>query len=285
MRKLDEKNTSIIYTFCSLFTVLCSLLLISCPNPLMTEVLGIKTIYFNANGGSPVPPSQELWKNEKIKQPSNPSREGAFSSCGNLVSVNIPAATTIGNNAFSGCNNLVDVNFPAVTSIGDYTFADCYSLTNVSFPAATSIGEWVFGDCDSLTSVSFPAATTIGDYAFAACASLATAYFPSVINIGNSAFAYTENTPLTITLGSAAPALELSIFDGVTGKTVTVQIPNGATGYSPAASPFTGTQATVSGTIVNWGNGFRGGGWNGSAFTGAATLVNTEVTMDIVVRP
>ncbi|MCL2276712.1 MAG: leucine-rich repeat domain-containing protein [Treponema sp.] len=273
----------------------------------MTEVLGIKTIYFNANGGSPVPPSQELWKNEKIKQPSNPSREGAFSSCGNLVSVNIPAATTIGNNAFSGCNNLVDVNFPAVTSIGDYTFADCYSLTNVSFPAATSIGEWVFGDCDSLTSVSFPAvtsigewvfgdcdsltsvsfpaATTIGDYAFAACASLATAYFPSVINIGNSAFAYTENTPLTITLGSAAPALELSIFDGVTGKTVTVQIPNGATGYSPAASPFTGTQATVSGTIVNWGNGFRGGGWNGSAFTGAATLVNTEVTMDIVVRP
>jgi len=54
-------------------TFLCflTLALFSCTNPLFEQVLGLKTITFNTNGGSHVP-EQKLFKGEKITRPKDP---------------------------------------------------------------------------------------------------------------------------------------------------------------------------------------------------------------------
>ena len=162
----------------------------------------------------------------------------------------------------TGKNFIIEIILPdgALTipagDLNTNAFRNFSQLRSVSGENVNSIGSTAFRGT-SIESVDFPAATTIGD----------------------GAFALTRNTALTITLGSNAPMLGTTIFgSSPNSRTVTVQIPNGATGYSP----FNGTQVTVSGanTDVNWGNGFRGGGWNGSTFTNASS-VNTGVTVNI----
>ena len=241
----------------------------------------------------------------------------AFSYCTSLTSISFPSATSIGADAFTQCTSLTSISFPAATTIASNPFIGCSSLTNfnltgsgdlsvlengkvlvrnttelVAYPSAsgvitmgsiTSIGEVAFGYCTSLTSVSFPVATTIGGSAFSGCTSLTSVSIPAATSIGIYAFSYTGDAPLSITLGSAAPAyLVTNIFQVVTNKNVTVQIPNGATGYSPATSPFNGTQAMVTGTDTtqNWANALRGLGWDGTNY-GSGT-VNTGVTVVIV---
>jgi hypothetical protein len=54
-------------------------------------------------------------------------------------------------------------------------------------------------------------------------------------------------------------------------KTVTVKVPSGATGYG--STP--GNTAEVC-----WGNGFRGGGWNGSTFI-SSELVRGNIDLAI----
>jgi len=59
----------------SLLIVTCSLLIASCGNPLMEQILEPKTVSFNSNGGSSVA-SQTLYKGQKINKPSNPAKSG-----------------------------------------------------------------------------------------------------------------------------------------------------------------------------------------------------------------
>jgi hypothetical protein len=62
----------------SLFLIpLVSLAICACSNPLMGSLLETKTIFFDSNGGSYVPP-QTLFKNEKISVPRTPVKEGYF---------------------------------------------------------------------------------------------------------------------------------------------------------------------------------------------------------------
>jgi len=145
----------------------------------------------------------------------------AFSSCGSLTSIEIPASvTSIGSVAFFGCCNLTSIEIPSsVTSIGDDAFSYCDSLTSVSFgenSQLTSIGDDAFSYCDSLTSVSFgenSQLTSIGDDAFYFCRSLTSIEIPaSVTSIGSFAFhncdsltsvSFGENSQLT-SIGSFA---------------------------------------------------------------------------------
>ncbi|WP_461247810.1 InlB B-repeat-containing protein [Treponema sp. R6D11] len=46
-------------------------LLFACENPWMTEVLKEKTITFDSNGGTEVPP-QKLYSGDRVKRPANP---------------------------------------------------------------------------------------------------------------------------------------------------------------------------------------------------------------------
>jgi agmatine/peptidylarginine deiminase len=60
-------------------------------------------------------------------------------------------------------------------------------------------------------------------------------------------------------------------------KAVTVKVPSAATAWNGKTGTFTGNDTTV-----NWGNGFRGGGWTGSAFEwGKDTAVNSDISLTI----
>jgi hypothetical protein len=189
-----------------------------------------------------------------------------------LTEVNAAAVETVGVDAFQGCTALKTVNLPAAQTISVEAFRDCNTLKTVNLPVATNIGPGAFMECTALETVSLPVVTSIGTNAFAYCASLKTVEFPMVTSIGEEALCITGTTALTVTLGGTAPMLGMYIFDGVPStKTVTVKVPSGATGYgsSPADT-----------TTPNWGNGFRGGGWNGTALLDS-TKVNSNISLTI----
>ena len=52
-----------------------SFVLLSCENPLMKQIFGLHTVSFNSNGGSKVE-SQQVMKDETVKRPANPKKEG-----------------------------------------------------------------------------------------------------------------------------------------------------------------------------------------------------------------
>ena len=121
-----------------------------------------------------------------------------------IISVNLPSATTIGDSTFSSCNSLTSVNFPDVTTIDDAAFFMCNNLTSVNFPKAITIDNGAFYKCDNLTSVNFPNVTTIGS-AFFNCYSLTSVNFPNAETIGVGAFfscsrLTSVNFPITVTL-------------------------------------------------------------------------------------
>jgi len=200
------------------------------------------------------------------------------SASGNITMNNI---TSLDDKVFSSCSDISSINFPQVTSIGSSAFSGCYNIQDASFPQATTIRYSAFSSCSRLQSASFPLVTTIGGSAFYNTV-LVTLNIPKVTDIKSDAFGYTGNTALTITMGSTAPTLAERIFSDITTtKQVKVKVPSGATGYTP----FTGTSVTVSGSnnTVNWANGFRGGGWNGSTWSqwGGTSYINQNITLTI----
>jgi len=57
-----------------LFILLFSFFFSSCHNPWMKDVWGLKVIQFDANGGSPTPPKQQVLRFELIQKPANPAK-------------------------------------------------------------------------------------------------------------------------------------------------------------------------------------------------------------------
>jgi hypothetical protein len=147
----------------------------------------------------------------------------------------------------------------------------------VDLPKATSIGKGAFQNCGALESVDLPKATSIGEEAFWYCDALESVYLPAATSIDTGAFSETGSTELTITLGTAPPALGTALFSSVTSsKTVIVKVPSGASNYA-ASLPVT---YSGSDTTSCWGNGFRGGGWNGSAMINSGN-VNSSIRLTI----
>jgi hypothetical protein len=185
-----------------------------------------------------------------------------FSHCTRLSNVSLPAAVNIGSAVFNECSSLSSISLPKAVSIGAGAFYFCRSLTSVRLPVAVSIGHGVFYTCISLSSISLPKAVSIGDFAFSECTSLSSISLPVVTSIDECAFSHTTDTipNLTITMGPTAPTLGNRMFLHFEGSlNVTVKVPGGATGYG-SPGPYSGSNSTA-----NWGNGFRGGGWDGLA--------------------
>jgi len=208
----------------------------------------------------------------------------AYPSASGVISMD--NITALDGKVFYGCGAITGINFPQVTSIGSEAFRNCsnysgISIQDVSFPKAIIIGSYAFADCLSLQSASFPLVTTIDTYTFNNSRNLMTLNIPSVTRIERLAFYGTDNTELTITMGYNRPTLGSWIFGSSSEeKTVRVKVPAGATGYSP----FAGSSVTVSGTNTteNWANGFRGGGWNGTAFAQyGAGYIRQNITLII----
>jgi hypothetical protein len=143
--------------------------------------------------------------------------------------------------------------------------------SGVSAIANGSSGDGVFNGFTGLQSATAANVTSVGSYAFYGCANLASVSLPAAASIGERAFCLTGNMSLTVTLGNTAPTLGTNMFDYISvSKTVTVKVPSGATGYgsSPANT-----------TDNNWGNAFRGKGWDGIAYLGGT--VNSYVMLTI----
>ena len=194
--------------------------------------------------------------------------------------VTLDGITSVGDFAFDDCAGLETASFPLATTIGNVAFFGCTALETLSLPAATDIGDAAFGRCTSLTSVSLPSATTIGWYAFSYCTGLETLSLSAATSIGSGAFeGCTGTKALTVTLGEAAPALGPEMFYDVGARTVTVLVPSGATGYGEVPGTYNETSAPYT---ANWGNGFRGGGWNGSAMMDSGdSNVNANISLTI----
>ncbi|MCL2705454.1 MAG: InlB B-repeat-containing protein [Spirochaetaceae bacterium] len=187
----------------------------------------------------------------------------------------------------SGYNKVISIILPNdATSIVNETTAIFNILKDISGANITTIGNNCFKNCDKLNKVDFPEATTIGTEAFFNCSNLEVANLPKVASIGMSAFNNTGNKTLTITLGPSAPVLGINIFSPGQAKTVNVQIPLGATGYTPASNPFNGTTFPVPSadiTTLHWGNAFRGKGWDGTNYLTGTVLSN--ITVNIRLTP
>jgi hypothetical protein len=210
------------------------------------------------------------------------SGEPTFERFTALKSIVGGAVTSIGEYAFTSCPGLVSVSLPKAETIGTQAFDSCYSLNSVSLPEAETIGAQAFGGCYSLNSISLPEATYIGSGAFGGCYSLNSVSLPEATYIGNRAFEYTETTAsLTVTLGGTPPELGTSMFGDVNfAKLVIVKVPdNDAWSGLISGSPYDQDTAPFDG---NWGNAFRGGGWDGTYLTGT---VNTNITLKIEPLP
>jgi hypothetical protein len=143
---------------------------------------------------------------------------------------------------------------------------------------ATNIGLAAFAGT-ALSTLSLPEALSIGGQAFRGCTALETLSLPKAASIGQYAFWGTGGQALEITLGAAAPTLGPQMFyDVAVLKSVTVKVPSsGATGYGSIPAAYTETNSPYT---INWGNGFRGGGWNGSAML--SYDVNSNITLRVV---
>lgn len=91
--------------------------------------------------------------------------ESAFSACGKIKSVSIPATVTeIEKEAFHFLKNLETVTFRGesqLKTIGDNAFDDCVKLKSVTIPASvTEIGFGAFSGCSSLTAINVEAGNT-----------------------------------------------------------------------------------------------------------------------------
>ncbi|MDR0732148.1 MAG: leucine-rich repeat domain-containing protein, partial [Treponema sp.] len=188
----------------------------------------------------------------------------------------LPHATSIGKAAFSVCTDLETLSLPQATDIGNTAFYVCTALETISLPKATDIGDSAFFGCTALTTMDLPKAATIKKGAFDRCTALTTVNLSAATTIENEVFSHTGAQALTVTLGTAVPTLEWHIFALVdVAKPVTVRVPAGAAAWSGKTGTFSGADTTD-----NWGNGFRGGGWNGSALLNSSP-VNSNITLTI----
>lgn len=85
-----------------------------------------------------------------------------------LVSVDLPAVTTLGANVFDGCTSLANVNLPNLESAGGYTFRNCAftEINDTMFPKLTVLAFGLFIGND-ITRVDFSKLVQIEGYNFA----------------------------------------------------------------------------------------------------------------------
>ncbi len=171
---------------------------------------------------------------------------GAFKGFASLKNISGAKVTSVGWLAFSGCTSLETAEFPELLQIGGGAFGNCLSLTAADFPKMEAIGSSAFYNCSSLTSVNFPQLTRISQYVFRGCTSLVSGGFPKATIIFDHAFIECivfEN----LTLGPSYYSVFNDIFNGISGNTITINVPsaNMANYSSWAGTAFFGPDVTI----------------------------------------
>ena len=118
-----------------------------------------------------------------------------------LTSLDLPNATTIGENAFAYSSLLTSVNLPKVVTIGLVAFGHC-DIRTLDLPEVTEIGTQAFDINDNLVSCSAPKATTIGAFPWGNCSKLETLELTAAGNftLYNNLFAYTPTEQINLVL-------------------------------------------------------------------------------------
>ncbi|MBQ4113344.1 MAG: leucine-rich repeat protein, partial [Clostridia bacterium] len=126
--------------------------------------------------------------------------ESAFAYCQELTAVKLGSSiTAIPAQAFFYCEALTDINLKGVESIGTNAF-NSTALTAVDLSAATDIGTYAFVYNEGLTAaVLNPNGLTLGEGAFSYCNALASVEnLGKVTSVGDYAFAYTAITSVDL---------------------------------------------------------------------------------------
>lgn len=80
----------------------------------------------------------------------------------NLISLDLPNATTIGYKAFNGCYKLKTVNIPKVVKIDENAFYGTKELTTINCPSVMEIGSEAF-KYSNITSIDLPNMTELNN--------------------------------------------------------------------------------------------------------------------------
>ena len=156
----------------------------------------------------------------------------AFYNCDSLVSISLPALTSIGKHALAYCDKLETVDLIGASFVTlNAAFRDCPKLDGIVLPdTCNGISQDAFHNCKSLTYIKIPAAcTSIGGYAFNNCISLAEIDMSEAVNLkstGNSSFGSVIVTELIFPEGFES-------FGGITCSTLKVlEFPDSTTKLS-----------------------------------------------------
>ncbi len=88
----------------------------------------------------------------------------AFMDCKNLAMVDftgVPYTITVGAKAFKNCEDLVTIDLPAAKSIGQLAFDGCKSLGRFEIKAGTErVEDYCFVNCTALTEIVIPQSVT-----------------------------------------------------------------------------------------------------------------------------
>jgi hypothetical protein len=232
----------------------------------------------------------------------------AFSQCTVLASVNIQKATTIGFQAFFNCAALTSVTIHRALTLENFDNADFARSDNKIVWTLEEVGsKWTTRDFGKILIYHVNSQNEITAYYHTASSTAVIPY--DIPNIGQYAFYGSDlttlgielNTPsyhavpvtsigegsfercaglARIFLGPTPPTLGIRIFGfsvNSTPITVTVYIPASAKqAYGVPDLPTTNFNNSNT-TANNWGNAFRGKGWDGTNY--GIGSVNNKITL------
>ncbi len=161
--------------------------------------------------------------------------EYAFQNCEQLTHIYLSdnVIESVGRAAFSGCEKLkaltewgdsVDsVNLPLATTIGDNAFASCEAIEFVSVGSSghyPTLGQSAFNSCTALLRATIPYVKKIGALCFYQCQNLLELHLDTVHSVGDKAFGFTRKMS-EIHFGKYLNTLgELIFYDNSTDNSV-----------------------------------------------------------------